>query len=105
MKITYYILIFFLYVNPLFATKIELIHVEQEYLSNNSITYAGDPNWLPFEAFDKNGNYAGIIAEHIEILEKNSIKSLIRLLQKIGWILWSYLRAEVLISSLVMQLM
>ncbi len=85
MKITYYILIFFLYVNPLFATKIELTHVEQEYLSNNSITYAGDPNWLPFEAFDKNGNYAGIIAEHIEILERKLNKKFDKIITK-NWL-------------------
>jgi len=43
---------------------------EKEYIKNNTITYAGDPQWLPFEAFDDNGNYSGIVAEHIEIVEK-----------------------------------
>ena len=64
------ILIFFLYINPLFASEIELTQKEQEYLNNTHITYAGDPKWLPFEAFDDNGNYIGIVAEHIEIVEK-----------------------------------
>ena len=48
---------------------IDLTKQEKEYLNNNPITYAGDPNWLPFEAFDKSGNYIGIVAEHINILE------------------------------------
>ncbi len=43
---------------------------EKEYLKNNTFTYAGDPNWLPFEAFDKQGKYIGIVSEHIEIIEK-----------------------------------
>ncbi len=82
MKINYYILIFLLYINPLFASKIELTQVEQEYLNNNTITYAGDPNWLPYEAFDKNGNYTGIIAEHIEILEKKLNKKFDKIITK-----------------------
>ena len=49
---------------------IDLTAKEKEYLNNNPVTYAGDPNWLPFEAFDKNGNYIGIIADHIEVVEK-----------------------------------
>lgn len=48
---------------------IDLTQEEQEYLQENSITYAGDPDWLPFEAFDKNGNYLGIIADHMTIIE------------------------------------
>ncbi len=62
--------------NRWFATKIEqsnktkLSLKEREYLKNNSFTYAGDPNWLPFEAFDKQGNYIGIVSEHIDIIEK-----------------------------------
>ena len=70
MKNRLLLLIFILCTYSLFANEIELTQKEQEYLYNNPITYAGDPNWLPFEAFDKNGNYTGIIAEHIEIVEK-----------------------------------
>ncbi len=87
MKNRLLVLIFILCTNSLFASEIELTQKEQEYLNNNPVTYAGDPNWLPFEAFDKNGNYTGIIAEHIEIVEKNSIKNLTRSSQTIGWIL------------------
>ena len=49
--------------------KIDLTQAEKEYLQKNSVTYTGDPNWLPFEAFDKSGHYIGIIADHIAIIE------------------------------------
>ena len=49
----------------------DLTQEEKEYLKDNSFTYAGDPNWLPFEAFNNDGEYTGIVSEHIEILEKN----------------------------------
>ena len=70
MKNRLLVLIFILCANSLFASEIELTQKEQEYLNSNPVTYAGDPNWLPFEAFDTKGNYTGIIAEHIEIVEK-----------------------------------
>ncbi len=70
MKNRLWILIFILCTSSLFASEIALTIQEKEYLNNNPVTYAGDPNWLPFEAFDTNGNYTGIIAEHIEIVEK-----------------------------------
>jgi len=51
-------------------------------LQNNTITYAGDPNWLPYEAFDIKGNYIGIIAEHIEIVEKKLNKKFDKVITK-----------------------
>jgi PAS domain S-box-containing protein len=51
------------------AGNIDLTQAEKEYLQKNNVTYAGDPNWLPFEAFDKSDNYIGIIADHIDIIE------------------------------------
>ncbi len=47
-----------------------LTQEEKEYLKEHTIKYAGDPDWLPFEAFDDSGNYIGIIAEHIDIIEE-----------------------------------
>ncbi len=44
---------------------------EKDYLANNTVTFTGDPNWLPFEAFDEQGDYIGIIAEHINIVENS----------------------------------
>lgn len=34
------------------------------------ITFTGDPNWLPYEAFDKDGNYIGIVADHLKMIEE-----------------------------------
>ncbi|WP_415406500.1 PAS domain-containing protein [Sulfurovum sp. CS9] len=51
------------------AVDIDLTQEEKKYLQENRVTYAGDPNWLPYEAFTKDGNYIGIIADHIEIIE------------------------------------
>lgn len=32
------------------------------------IRFSGDPNWLPYEAFDEDGNYIGIVAEHLKLI-------------------------------------
>lgn len=60
--------------NKWFLTHTERVDIdlsveEKAYLKENAVSYTGDPNWLPFEAFDKSGKYIGIIAEHIEIIE------------------------------------
>jgi len=36
----------------------------------HSIKFTGDPNWLPYEAFDKDGNYIGIVSEHLKLISK-----------------------------------
>lgn len=36
--------------------------------ANPSIRFGGDPNWLPYEAFDSDGNYIGIVAEHLKLI-------------------------------------
>lgn len=44
---------------------------EQDYINNNkTIRFTGDPNWLPFEAFDENGKYIGIVSKHLKYIEK-----------------------------------
>ena len=44
---------------------------EQKWLTQNKIvTFSGDPNWLPFEAFDEEGNYIGIVADYLKNIEK-----------------------------------
>lgn len=53
--------------------KIKLSSTEKKWLVNNPVvTFSGDPNWLPFEAFDKNGRYIGMVADHLAILEEIS---------------------------------
>ena len=51
------------------SPKLELNVDEHEWLkSNPSITFTGDPNWLPYEAFDDKGNYIGIVSEHLSLI-------------------------------------
>ena len=48
-----------------------LTQEERQWLVEHpNIRFTGDPNWLPFEGFDKNGNYQGIVAEHLNFIEK-----------------------------------
>lgn len=37
-----------------------------------NVKFTGDPNWLPYEAFDINGEYIGIVAEHLNLISKIS---------------------------------
>jgi len=37
-----------------------------------NVKFTGDPNWLPYEAFDNNGKYIGIVAEHLILISKMS---------------------------------
>lgn len=49
---------------------LELTPAEQKWLQTHSIIkFTGDPNWLPYEAFDEQGKYIGIVAEHIKLIE------------------------------------
>jgi len=50
---------------------IQLTTAEQQFLDTNPvIDYTGDPNWLPFEAFTKEGKYIGIVADHLQLIEQ-----------------------------------
>lgn len=55
-----------------FALTIE----EKNWILNNSeISFTGNPNWFPYEAFDKDGNYVGIVADHLALIqEKTGLK-------------------------------
>jgi two-component system sensor histidine kinase EvgS len=51
--------------------KINLTEAEEAWLkAHQIIRFTGDPNWLPYEAFDKQGNYKGIVAEHLKLIEQ-----------------------------------
>ena len=44
---------------------------ERKWLAaHKTIRFTGDPNWLPYEAFDKHGNYIGIVADHLRLIEQ-----------------------------------
>jgi len=52
-------------------TEIELSEGERKWLANHPVaTFTGDPNWLPYEAFDSNGEYIGIVSEHLKLISK-----------------------------------
>ena len=52
-------------------SSLELTPVEQKWLqAHRVIKFTGDPNWLPYEAFDTQGHYIGIVAEHVKLIEK-----------------------------------
>ncbi|MPQ76476.1 transporter substrate-binding domain-containing protein [Hydrogenovibrio sp. JE_KL2] len=49
---------------------LKLSDAETAWLSrHSSITFAGDPNWLPYEAFNKEGKYIGIVADNLKAIE------------------------------------
>ena len=53
------------------VSRLILSEKEKQWLKNNrQISFAGNPNWLPFEAFDKNRKYIGIVSEYIKEIEK-----------------------------------
>ena len=48
---------------------IGLTEKEKQWIKKNPyISFTGDPNWLPYEAFDKQDNYIGIVAEHLSLI-------------------------------------
>ncbi len=50
--------------------QLNLTTIEKEYIKNNkNISFTGDPNWLPFEAFDEYKRYVGIVSEHLHYVE------------------------------------
>lgn len=53
------------------SERLNLSKREQAWLQDHPIIrFAGDPDWLPYEAFDQQGNYIGIAAEHLKIIEQ-----------------------------------
>jgi len=53
--------------------KLQLSEKEQAWLAAHpTVTFTGDPNWLPYEAFDSHGNYIGIVAEHLRLISKST---------------------------------
>lgn len=55
------------------SKELELSETEQKWLNlNPNITFTGDPNWLPYEAFMEDGTYIGIVAEHLKLISKMS---------------------------------
>ena len=55
------------------SNELELTDEERAWLETRpTVTFTGDPNWLPYEAFDSNGQYIGIVSEHLKLISKSS---------------------------------
>ena len=52
---------------------LELTEAERQWLDNNpGVKFTGDPNWLPYEAFNDKGEYIGIVSEHLALISQIS---------------------------------
>lgn len=50
-------------------SQLQLTDRERLWLeANPGVTFTGDPNWLPYEAFNKQGEYIGIVSEHLDLI-------------------------------------
>lgn len=59
------------YTNENKIQEFTLTKEEQLYLKENqTINFTGDPNWLPYEGLDKDGNYVGIVPDFLDIFEE-----------------------------------
>lgn len=48
---------------------INLTNEEKSWLdAHKKIRFTGDPNWLPYEAFDSQGNYVGIVSQYLDLI-------------------------------------
>jgi two-component system, NarL family, sensor histidine kinase EvgS len=56
--------------------QLQINSAERQWLTAHPvIRFTGDPNWLPYEAFDNKGHYIGMVADYLRLLEKKlSIK-------------------------------
>ncbi len=68
-----FILLLSLSFSALFSDALLLNDEEKTWIQKNrNVTFTGDPNWLPFEAFSPRGHYIGIVADHLEIIEERT---------------------------------
>ncbi|MFC1772525.1 ATP-binding protein [Pseudomonadota bacterium] len=52
---------------------LQLSESERLWLETHpTVSFTGDPNWLPYEAFDSEGNYIGIVAEHLDLIAEST---------------------------------
>jgi diguanylate cyclase (GGDEF)-like protein/PAS domain S-box-containing protein len=51
------------------SSELKLTEDERKWLEENpTARFTGDPNWLPYEAFDDHGTYIGIVSEHLDLI-------------------------------------
>ncbi len=55
------------------TSKVVLTESEALWLKTNpKVTFTGDPNWLPYEAFNKKGEYIGIVSQHLKLISQTT---------------------------------
>ena len=59
--------------NPSSTLKVHFTKEEKLWLTNNpSISFTGNPNWMPYESFKTDSSYVGIVAEHLKLIQEIS---------------------------------
>ncbi len=77
MRVIWFLLIWFILL-PLQAsaapvTQAQLSEKEKAWIAEHPvINFTGDPDWLPYEAFSKDGRYLGIIPEVLRIIKQQT---------------------------------
>jgi len=55
------------------TARIQLTDSERLWLeAHPTVSFTGDPNWLPYEAFDSEGKYIGIVSEHLDLIAQST---------------------------------
>ncbi len=69
-----FLILFLIVSTNLFSKPLDNLNDEEKQwlVEHKEIQFTGDPHWLPFEAFDAKGNYIGIIADFIKIIEEHT---------------------------------
>ena len=50
-----------------------LNETEIKWIENHpEVSFTGDPNWLPYEAFKEDGSYVGIVADYLNLIEQKT---------------------------------
>jgi signal transduction histidine kinase len=66
-------LLFLFLALQLFSDSINFTKDELKWMDEHpTITYVGDPHWLPFEGFDKEDKYIGIVADLLKHIENTT---------------------------------
>ena len=69
MFLSFFLLLLTLISAKLESKEIDLSDEEVNWIKKNSVVkFTGDPNWLPYEAFDEKGHYIGIVSEHLHLI-------------------------------------
>lgn len=56
-----------------FNSRYILSEAEVQWLeTHKEVSFTGDPNWLPYEAFREDGSYVGIVADHLKLIESKT---------------------------------